>query len=176
MDQNAQKEEFSLGYIRILASVCGYVFDIASRQEDNYLGIDVKIIDSVSSVTNEPPRFTIQAKCTTSKYLIDRGDFYTYTLKINNYKHLIKKTIDPFILVITIVPEGIDNWISIDDIKGETLLKSCSYWISLKGEKEIPTQSTVTIKIPKQNLFTTDVMKMLMQKSFDDREDWFKSK
>ncbi|MFB2876923.1 DUF4365 domain-containing protein [Floridanema aerugineum] len=173
MDKNSQKEEFSYGYIHLLASVCGYIFDTATRAKDNNLGIDVEIIDSVSTLDNEAARFFIQAKCTTPEYFIEEGDFYKYDLKVTSYKQLIRKTLDPLILVILVVPKEIEDWITIDEENGETIIRKCAYWISLKGKEPTNKTGTIRIKIPKENLFTPTAMRNIMKASIDYREKLF---
>ncbi|MBD2772685.1 DUF4365 domain-containing protein [Iningainema sp. BLCCT55] len=81
-----------------------------------------------------------------------------------------KKSIDPVILIIVIVPEETTNWISVDKEQQETLLKKCGYWVSLKGEKETQNKEKIRIKIPKENVLTPEALKGIMKESLDYRK------
>ena len=56
MDENSKKEEFSYGYIHILASICGYIVYPSKRAENNFLEKDLHIIDSDSLDNAEAPK------------------------------------------------------------------------------------------------------------------------
>ncbi|NJO93885.1 MAG: DUF4365 domain-containing protein [Hydrococcus sp. RM1_1_31] len=79
MDENSQKEEFSYGYIHILASVCGYIIHRAERQLDNR-GIDLEIIGAELE-SGDAPRIVVQTKCTTKRYFYEEQVCFKYDLK-----------------------------------------------------------------------------------------------
>jgi hypothetical protein len=147
MNDNSIKEEFSYGYIHALASVCGYITHRSERQLDN-IGIDLQIIGRESD-GSEAPRISAQSKCTTWKYFKERKDGYKYDLEVKNYNKLIKKSIDPTILIIVIVPEEINNYLRVDEFQKETLMTHCAYWVSLQGQPATTNTDAVRITIPK---------------------------
>jgi Domain of unknown function (DUF4365) len=168
MDENSQKEEFSYGYIHALASVCGYITHRSERQLDNR-GIDFQIIGAELE-DSDAPKILVQSKSTTWKYFKEGRDGYKYDLEVKNYNKLIKKSIDPTILIIVILPEDISNCLHVNENQQETLIKHCAYWTSLQGKPPSNNKDTVRIVIPKKQILTKEEFKEIMQKSENRRK------
>ncbi|NEQ69240.1 MAG: DUF4365 domain-containing protein [Symploca sp. SIO2D2] len=165
MDDNTKKEEFSYGYIQLICSISGCSVEKSGRARDNS-GIDVTIIASDEIGDIDSPRIDAQVKCTTLAK--ENNDVVKYPLKVENYNKLINlKCFVPQILIIVLVPQNIDNWLEISE--KETIMKKCGYWISLKGKEQTNNKKTVTVEIPKENLFTPEAISKLMQQAAKDR-------
>ncbi|GAA6622664.1 DUF4365 domain-containing protein [Scytonema sp. NUACC26] len=154
MDDNTKKEEFSHAYVKLLASVSGFIVTNASRALDN-AGIDITIrapgiIEEIFS-----PSIDAQVKCTAKDII--KETFIKYPLPVNNYRRLIGKSAVSQILIIVVVPKDMSNVINI--VQNETLVKSCAYWISLKGRQDTTNNETITIEIQKDNVLTSQVLK-----------------
>lgn len=174
MDENSKKEEFSYGYIHLLASICGYIIYPSKRAEDNFLGIDLHIIDSDESLDNaEAPRIFSQLKCTTQKYFYEEEEFFKYDLEIRNYNQLRKESLDPNILILVIVSENIEDWMVIREAQQNSLINGCAYWASLKGMRETSNTEKIRIKIPKTNLLTPVALQKIMRNSLENRKKLF---
>jgi ribonuclease HIII len=173
MDENLKKEEFSYGYIRILASVCGYIVNPGQRAEDNILGIDLHIIDSQNLEDGQAARIYAQVKCTTPKNFHEVESCFKYDLKVRNYNQLIKRSIDLNILIIVLVPENLENWITIYEDKQESLIKGCAYWLSLNGMEETKNTREIRIEIPKNNLLSPVALQKLMADAIERRNKIF---
>lgn len=171
MDKNTQKEEFSYAYIHAIASVAGFSFQIKSRPMDN-AGVDATIEMPGESEDMLFPKLDIQVKCTASTDIIDKDkDLIKYPLPVKNYNRLIHNNpLIPIILVIILVPENVDNWISISEQDQETLLRKCAYWISLTGQAKTKNNTNKTIKISLKNIFTPDSLKSIMEKIAREEE------
>ncbi|MFM6039134.1 MAG: DUF4365 domain-containing protein [Sphaerospermopsis kisseleviana] len=50
-----------------------------------------------------------------------------------------------------------------DDSETELCLRRCAYWVSLRGQPQTQNTETVTVYIPRKNVFTVDALKNLMQ-------------
>jgi hypothetical protein len=168
MDENSQKEEFSYGYIHILASACGYIIHRADRQLDNR-GIDLEIIGAELE-DGDAPRIAIQTKCTTRKYFYTGKECFKYDLKLENYNKLIKKSIDPTFLIVVLVPEKINELLDIYEEKSETLLNSCAYWVSLQNMDKTNNKEKVRIEIPKDNVLTKEALINIMADASKNRQ------
>lgn len=158
MDDNTKKEEFSYAYVKLLASVSGLIVTEASRALDN-AGIDITIkapgiIKGVFS-----PSIDAQVKCTAKDVVKDT--FVKYLLPVKNYRRLIVKSAVPQILIVVIVPKEMLNIINI--LQNETFVKSCAYWISLKGRENTDNDERITIEIPKENILTPQVLTDLIE-------------
>jgi Domain of unknown function (DUF4365) len=68
---------------------------------------------------------------------------------------------DPLLLIIILVPEKVENWLQQSET--ELFLKRCAYWVSLRGQPESANQTTVTVYIPRTNIFSVDALRTLMQ-------------
>jgi hypothetical protein len=104
----------------------------------------------------------VQVKCT-SRDVLD-GDNLRYPLEIKNYEELRNDypEDDPLILVVVLVPDKVDDWLHQSET--ELCLKHCAYWVSLRGQPAIENQTTVTVYLPRQNIFTVNTLKNLMQR------------
>lgn len=156
-----QKEEFSYAYISAVASVAGYSFQIASRPLD-LVGVDVTITGLVSPGSRRRTRLDLQLKCTSKDLLDNEG--IRYPLEIKNYNELRNTNLDddPLLLVVVLVPEKVEDWLQ--QTETELCLKHCAYWVSLRGQASSTNQSNVTVYLPRQNVFSVDALKTLMQR------------
>jgi hypothetical protein len=158
VDINIQKEEFSYAYVYAIASAAGYSFQLAPRPLDMD-GIDGIIAASASSGSMRRPRLEVQVKCTSRNLLDNEG--IKYPLRVKNYNDL--RYDDPYItriLVVVLVPDNLDDWLR--QSEDELCLRRCGYWVSLRGQSAMPNHTTVTISIPRQNIFNTNALKMIM--------------
>ncbi|MHC5747681.1 MAG: DUF4365 domain-containing protein [Nostoc sp.] len=156
-----QKEEFSYAYISAVASVAGYSFQIAPRPLD-LVGVDVTITGLVSPGSRRRTRLDLQLKCTSQDLLDNQG--IKYPLEIKNYNELRNTNLDddPLLLVLVLVPEKVEHWLQ--QTETELCLKRCAYWVSLRGQASSTNQTNVTVYLPRQNVFSVDTLKTLMQR------------
>ena len=156
-----QKEEFSYAYISSVASVAGYSFQIAPRPLD-LVGVDVTITGLVSPGSRRRTRLDLQLKCTSQDLLDNEG--IRYPLEIKNYNELrnTNPDDDPLLLVVVLVPEKVEHWLQ--QTETELCLKRCAYWGSLRGQAKSTNQTNVIVYLPRQNVFSVDALKTLMQR------------
>jgi hypothetical protein len=156
-----QKEEFSYAYISAVVSVAGYSFQIAPRPLD-LVGVDVTITGLVLPGSRRRTRLDLQLKCTSQDLLDNEG--IRYPLEIKNYNELRNTNLDddPLLLVVVLVPEKVEDWLQ--QTETELCLKRCAYWVSLRGQASSTNQSNVTVYLPRQNVFSVDALKTLMQR------------
>lgn len=162
---NDQKEEFSYAYIHAVASVAGCPVQRASRQFDQ-AGVDLSIL-SPEGLSENPeaiiayPRLDIQVKCTAAD--VTQDTFLHYPLNLKNYNELRQpRLLIPRLLVVIIVPSDLLSWLTQSEIS--LSLHHCAYWVSLKGAPESPNRSSVTVYLPRNQIFTPETLRLLMQK------------
>ncbi len=159
MDINIQKEEFSCAYIYAVVSAAGYSCQIISRPLD-IDGIDIVISGTQTKYSLYPPRLEVQVKSTSINVL--SNEFVRYPLKLKNYNELRKqKTLVPKILVVVLIPDIKAEWVNQSET--ELCIRSCGYWLSLRGQPETQNTESVTVYLPRQQLFTVDALSTLMQ-------------
>jgi hypothetical protein len=159
MDINLQKEEFSYAYIYAITTAAGYSFQKSSRILD-VGGIDATITGTVTDDTLYEPQLDLQVKSTSLDILSE--ETIRYPLKIKNYNELRKeRTVAPRILVVVLIPENLQEWIQQSET--ELCLRRCAYWVSLRGQPQTQNTETVTVYLPRKNIFTVDALTQLMQ-------------
>jgi len=161
MDRNAHKEEFSYAYIHAVAAAAGYSCSVSPRLLD-LEGIDMTIAALGIQGTRRCPRIDLQVKCTSRTDIVD-SDQIRYPLEVKAYRELAHDDrIIPCYLVIVLVPENIDDWLV--HSSSELLLRYCGYWVSLAGQPTTQNAKTVTVHVPRENLFSPEALKRLLLK------------
>jgi len=86
-----------------------------------------------------------------------------YPLKIKNYDELRNNyQYPPLILVVVLVSDNVDDWLH--QSEEELCLRRCGYWLSLRGAPATQNKGNVTVYLPRENLFTVNALKTLMQR------------
>lgn len=170
MDINAQKEEFSYGFLQLLGAKAGLEVTKSGRQTDNQK-IDLHIIHAGRISDLYTPRFDVQVKCT-HKNNID-NEYFLYDLDIKTYDRLRYIHHDvPIFLIILVVPENINEWVTITP--EQLIIKKCAYWISLKGFPKSKNTRAIRIKIPLKNLVTPSSLQDIITDIVKEREELIK--
>ncbi|MBF0439330.1 MAG: DUF4365 domain-containing protein [Magnetococcales bacterium] len=158
MDLNAQKEKFSEAYVRAVAATAGFGIGQPEIDDDS---VDLTIYGRGRNGKNRSPRLDIQLKCTAKTETIDEKDFFSFKLKIKNYNDLIGEDfLTPRLLIVVRVPEEPIDWTT--STEEELLLRHCGYWISLRDHPATDNTCSVTLKIPREQIFSVNALKTLM--------------
>jgi hypothetical protein len=156
MDLSQRKEQYSHAYVRAVASVAGFSVSIPEVDDDS---IDLQL--SGRSIEGLPlrPRLDIQLKCTSDDVIRDHQ--VVYPLKRKNYDELrITEFLVPRLLVVVHVPESEEAWLRHSE--DELAMRRCGYWLSLFGMAETTNTSTVSIYLPRTNVFDVAGLRGLM--------------
>src|SRR5438046_533103 len=147
MTSEQQMEQFSLAYVRAVAAAAGVNVSRPEVDDDS-----VDIMFSVKSVVGrpQPPLLEVQVKCTAAP--IARGQSIRFPLKIKNYNDLIGDRYVPRILIVVAVPKPVRDWLTQDE--KSLVLRRCGYWVSLAGEPETANSTSVTVEVPRTQLFS----------------------
>lgn len=138
----------------------GYSLQAATRRLDDS-GIDATITVPGKINSKRLPRFDIQIKSTSRNIL--NSESIKFRLTAKNYDELREN--DPFVpqlLIVVLIPKDINNWLS--QTEESLCLKRCAYWLSLRGRPPLEGQSTITIEIPRQNIFSPNALKTIMER------------
>jgi len=148
MARTAQQEGFGDAYLLAIAGVAGCATSLRRPDDDS--------IDwTLSCRLPLRPKLDIQMKTTTTAD--DGGDTIQYPLKVKNYNDLIITDIlVPRILILVILPPKIEEWLALSPT--ELILRRCSYWTSLRGRPTSDNEYTVTVPIPRANMFTVEAL------------------
>lgn len=156
MDISHRKEQFSLAYVKAVAAVAGFATYSPSVDDDS---VDLGIASRGSGGSLQRPRLELQLKCTADARVW--ADRIPFKLTKKNYDDLtIDRPLVPRILVVVLVPPQPDDWLS--QTEKELALRHCGYWLSLRGMPAVPNRTTVTVHIPRRNVFSVDSLRKIM--------------
>jgi len=68
---------------------------------------------------------------------------------------------------LVVVPEQIEDWM--EQTPDRLILRRCAYWASLFGLPESDNENTVTVDVPRVNIFSVDTLNRIMQR-INDRQ------
>ncbi len=163
---SAMKEQFSLGYVQMVAGAAG--FSIKTHATD-YDGVDVTIYSSADYETFYCPQFELQVKCT-SQCGIARSHGIAWKMEARPFRKLTsRRRFIPAYLGVLVVPGEPDTWLEQDHEK--LLTRSRMYWqaATLLGEINGNARSK-TVNLPFTNLFDVPHLRRIM-KSLGDGGD-----
>ena len=159
MDISQRKEQFSLAYVHAVATVAGFTLYRPDVDDDS---IDLGVADRVNREIPRPPRVELQLKCTSDDVI--RDQHLVYPLKRKNYDDLrLVDLVVPRILVVVLVPGDELQWLSLSE--QELTLRRCAYWASLRGRGDTNNRRSISIHLPRQNLFSVEGLRVLMRRA-----------
>jgi len=159
LDIPHQKEALSRTYVRAVAARAGYVTTDHDFDRD---GIDL----GIKAGGKMRPALDLQLKAT-ENLGNPKGEFYHFPLKSGNYDKLRIDTQTPRILVVLDLPKDESKWMTITP--DCLVMRRRAYWLNLRGCEETSNRSTITVQIPRDNLFHVDSLRYLMQQSRNGR-------
>ena len=149
------EELLSKAYAHGVTARTGYVTAVYEKDRD---GIDLR----VQAGGDMRPALELQLKATVN--LHDVGDdLVAFPLPRRNYDLLRIETQTPRLLVVLDLPGDSLQWMTIT--VDELVIRHRAYWLNLLGWDETDNETSVTVRIPKQNLFDVDGLKALMEQS-----------
>jgi hypothetical protein len=158
MDEDAQKEQFSNAYVRAVAATAGYTVYKPEVDDDS---VDWVIAARGGGGTTRSPRVELQLKCTSQRHAL-KEDHIALRIKQKNYEDLRHEDYQvPRILVVVVVPEGVDNWLG--QTRSFLAIRNCGYWISLRG-KPARAEDKVTVHLPHSNIFSVIGVRSMMSR------------
>ena len=158
MTENDQKEAISRAYVKAVAAAAGFATYQPSIDDDS---IDLGIAASGKSGFAKRPRLEMQLKCTASDP--PKEPTFPFAVKRKNYDDLrpIEVAI-PRILVVMLVPDDLADWLN--HTERELAIRRCTYWMSLREMPETTNETSITVAIPRTNLFSIDGLLSIMSR------------
>lgn len=154
-----QKASLSVVYAKAVAARAGYVTSVPDLDRD---GVDLRI-EAGGAMR---PALDLQLKATARPGVPTWGSL-TFALKRRNYDLLRVDTQTPRILVVLVLPDNRNRWMTIT--QEELVLRRSAYWLSLRGADETMNRSSLTVRLPVANLFDVDGLRRLMEQSRNGR-------
>jgi hypothetical protein len=155
-----RQEGVCRSYIHAIAARCG----LSCSFRDFDYGIDL----SVHAITRRGKRYTesgfqldIQAKSDTAVHLTDA--YVHYDMEVKTYDDLRDTEVGiPRILVLLVMPADEAAWT--EQNEDHLLIRTCAYWMSLKGMNPTDNTATIRVEVPRVNVFSVDALQGLMDR------------
>lgn len=154
MTPNLQMEQRSLAVVRAVAADAGYQVVRPDPDDDSVDGI-------LMARFGRRPRIEFQAKATARDIMGTNS--LRFPLPVKNYDELRLASWTPRILVVALMPEESDPWLSQTD--DELCLHSSVYWVSLADMPSVSNTATVTVQIPTANVFDRAQLEAMMSRA-----------
>ena len=138
-----------------MAASAGYVTAETDFDRD---GVDLRI----QSGGAMRPALDLQLKATISLTTSPDGH-YRFPLNRRNYDLLRMETQTPRLLVVLDLPPEEKRWVTIT--ADELVLRRRAYWLSLSGYDATDNRSSVTVRLPMENVFDGASLRSLMDQS-----------
>jgi Domain of unknown function (DUF4365) len=173
LPMTARFEHFSLAFTRMVVYVAGCCI---KSHETDYDGVDITIVSETSYKRFYAPECVLQLKCTTQSRLL-KGNAMTWPMKAKPYRKLtVPERFTPAYLGVLLIPDNAEasteDWLSVDEEK--LVSKSRMYWEKASAFEPLPSddpRETVTVKLPRSNLFTGLQLLGIMRSIGDDEEE-----
>jgi hypothetical protein len=148
------QEQFSKAFILSIASLAGCGAAVPEP--------DVDSIDwTLSCRLPRRPKLDLQVK--SIRAAPGDGDHVPYSLKRKNYDDLsLPELLAPRLLVLVLMPEDPASWLQCTP--DQLVLRHCAYWLSLAGAPPTDNEWSVTVQVPRANLFTVEGLSELMHR------------
>lgn len=149
MVRTMQQECYANAFLLAVAAVAGCALAKPEVDDDS--------IDWTLSCKLTPRRPKLDVQMKSSIHAEGTDTHIRYPLKRKNYDDLILRELTaPRILVLAVVPADIAEWINLS--AEELVLRHAAYWVSLAGEPESDNETSVTVSVPRANLFTVKTL------------------
>jgi hypothetical protein len=153
-----RQEDLSLAYLLAVVARSGMTFDLPKRD----FGIDGTICQIANRKGRLVPsgvRLDVQLKSSTNA-TVER-DSIRYELEVRAHAILRDDSAEcPRILILLLLPRDEAEWIDQDEER--LIMRKCAYWVSLRGYPPTKNQKSITIHIPRRNLFGVENLRGVM--------------
>ncbi len=160
MTVNEQKQQLSVAYVHAVAARAGYTCQV------QYVDMDsVDVIISASGRVHDQsvilsPRLAVQLKASSSLTL--KPDHVMFPLPRKNFDDLRRDTLVPLILVVLVLPKDPAQWL--EQTEEGMISRRCAYWTSLRGSAETRNFRTVSVRLPRSQVFSVNQVQDMMHR------------
>lgn len=159
MNTELFKEDLSIAYLKAISAAAKISMELQHRDED---GKDIHLKKRLvrTDGVKIDVEIGVQLKATNSHNMYEKKkDGITYTLNIKNFHDLTMKSTIPKYLMLLILPEDENEWVSCNIEK--LIIKKCMYWVKIEN-REMENTTSVRIFIPSDNIVTPDALNKIL--------------
>ncbi|CAE14720.1 unnamed protein product [Leptospira phage LE1] len=167
--ENHRKESLSISYVQAIAGKAGLLIRINDANFD--YGIDgrfskvfVELNENQKNEITEigyPLCFQLKAS---SNYVF-KDEFITFTITTKAYNKFVTLNNNRSlrqILIAFCLPEDEKSWLNVSEDR--LILNRACYWYDITDKERKPTDSKITLHIPRKNLLTAEELSNLVEK------------
>jgi hypothetical protein len=166
-DENIQKEEFSIAYLRAVCAKAKVAFTLNPRDDD---GVDVFLKKTITiDGVDYDSTIEAQLKSTTLKSVTENDTTYIYKFRAKNYNDMLRKSCGLRLLMLLVLPTDDSEWFSQD--MDRLILKKCMYYKSFENEQTTNNTDSISISIDKSNICTPENIEKMMIEYVEDLYD-----
>jgi hypothetical protein len=159
MTRGHRQEALCRAYVQAVAALAG----VATSTPSPDYGIDLSlrsIEPKGEQRADAGVQLDLQLRSTTRTHRSDTE--VKYDLDVRTYEFLRAIRPIPRILVVLVLPEDEDQWLS--QSLEELVVRHCAYWISLRGAVPTTASSSVRIALPRGQVFSVQAVQSLMSR------------
>jgi Domain of unknown function (DUF4365) len=149
---NDIKERLCIAYVTAVAARAGC--QIVETPVDRN-----KVDVTISAIQGTPVKIDVQCKATSADIL--RDDHVAFALEVETYDKLRSTLIlAPQLLVVLVLPPDRSDWLNANE--DSLVARQCAYWLNLAGEPPTANLSTITVHLPRAQVFNPLALTTLM--------------
>lgn len=162
---NLIKEELSFAYLKPICAFLGAELAKHERRMDD-AGFDARITIPPGLIGMAPVSVELQLKGTSVPRYDSSGEHLLFSIRTSLY-NLLRETRSaaPLLLFVLVLPQDIDEWVSVGDKK--LTVSRHMLWYSAAGQGNLATGETVQVKIPVSNKVTKDSLYRILTMAAD---------
>jgi Domain of unknown function (DUF4365) len=150
--ENDIKERLSIAYVTAVAARAGC--QVVETHVDRN-----KVDVTVSAIQGTPVKIDLQCKSTSADIL--RKEHAAFALDIETYNKLRSTLIlAPQLLVVLVLPAESSDWLNANE--DSLIAKQCAYWLNLTGAPPTANEATITVRLPRAQVFNPLALMTLM--------------
>lgn len=159
MIDSRRKEELSYCFLNALCAYMGISCEMQRHDDDSMDCLVKKAID-LGSGEFVDVNVTVQLKAT-SQILRENEEYISYPLEVKNYNDLRRPSTNHKLLCVFIMPNNEGDWVT--HTFEELIVRRSMYWMSFEDAPKTDNEEKITVKIPKANFVTSEVLLSLLE-------------
>jgi hypothetical protein len=164
MTRNHRQEALCRAYIQAVAARAGV--GTSSHGFDYGVDMSLRAIQQHDNLFQDARvQLDLQLRSTTRANVTDTQ--VSYDLDARTYEYLRQRLPIPCILVLLILPEDEEQWLS--QSVEELIVRHCAYWISLEGAEPTTATSSIRITIPRTQV-SVEAVRAIMDRLVQGEE------
>src|SRR5260370_34491263 len=159
MSRNDRQEALCRAYVQGIAAVAGVGTSVPTP--DYGIDMSLRLIGRLGErLDDDGVQIDLQLRSTTRALV--SADHVRYDLDVETHEFLRSIRPVPRILVVLILPEEDERWLS--QSAEEMTLRRCALWYSLRGADPVAASSSIRLAIPRHQLFSLEALHGMMDR------------